>query len=126
MIGVLVGSTNYMAAKALENNNLTIFNMAGFAGKTETETDIDTTITSGSTEYKIAVDTVEKEKKNFYEMYNFMDKWGLLFWLQNQTQKVIPYVYILMLEVAVGMVFSIQVMFQILKIFWATVSASNK
>lgn len=60
---------------------------------------------------------MEKEKKDFYQMYNFMDKWGLLFWLQNQTQKILPYVYIIMLEVAVGMVFSIQVVFQILNIF---------
>ena len=53
-------------------------------------------------------------------MYKFMDNWGLLFWLQNQTQKILPYVYIIMLEVAVGMVFSIQVVFQILNIFWVT------
>ena len=49
-------------------------------------------------------------------MYKFMEKWGLLFWLQNQTQKLLPYVYILMLEVAVGMSFSIQIMVQVLKL----------
>ena len=41
VMGMLVGSTNYMAAKALENNNLTIFNMVGFASKTETENSVD-------------------------------------------------------------------------------------
>lgn len=55
-------------------------------------------------------------------MYKFMDKWGLLFWLQNQTQKLLPYVYILLLEVAVGMSFSIQIMVQVLKLLWAAVS----
>ena len=57
-------------------------------------------------------------------MYKFMDKWGLLFWLQNQTQKLLPYVYILLLEVAVGMSFSIQIMVQVLKLLWAAVSVA--
>lgn len=47
-------------------------------------------------------------------MYEFYNEWGLLFLMQSFVAELLPYLYIGLLESAVLMVFSLQVVFQVL------------
>lgn len=73
--------------------------------------------TSGSNTYTINLNEIDKEKKDFKEMYYFYNEWGLLFLLQGFLAEILPYLYIGLLETAVLMVFSLQIVFQVLTIF---------
>ena len=57
--------------------------------------------------YTMKISEIEKEKKDFYYMFKFYQKWGLLFLMQNLIQELLPYLYIALLETAVAMVFTI-------------------
>jgi len=110
VIGMLVGSTNYLAGKGMEVNNKSILQMIGFTGSKEESANIEQVTTDGLNTYTITLSEIEKEKKNFYYMFKFYQKWGLLFLMQNAIQELLPYLYIAMLETAVLMVFSLQIL----------------
>ena len=107
VIGMFVGSTTLLAGKNLTVNNKTILQMIGFTKHSDTEDNISQVTTSGTYTYTIKLSEVEKEKKDFYYMFKFYQKWGLLFLMQNMVQEVLPYLYIAMLETSVLMVFSL-------------------
>jgi hypothetical protein len=57
-----------------------------------------TTITT-STEF------ATEAKKNFFAMNDVMSMWPDLFFVQQSIQMILPFLYIGLLEVAVGMIF---------------------
>lgn len=110
LIGCLVGFTNYMAALALTVNKETILKLTGFtpAADTDGETTKEVVETDeGKTTIITATEYNTEEKKNFFAMYDVMNIWGALFFFQQTLKEVLPLAYIAVLEVAVGMVFSL-------------------
>lgn len=69
--------------------------------------------TSAPNTYTITLESIDKAKKNFFAMYYFYKNWGLLFVMQNLTQELLPYLYILLLETAVAFAFTIQCIYEL-------------
>jgi len=107
--GTMFGIVDYIAATGLSVNDDTILMMTGFLSKADTDGEItkssvtnadgEVTTTTTSTEY------ATEAKKNFFAMNDVMSMWPDLFFVQQSIQMFLPFLYIGLLEVAVGMIF---------------------
>lgn len=105
LFGLLYGAADYMAGLALSVNKETILKMVGFSADLENEGSAYLTTVIGGITTTINISQDEERKKNFFELYEVMENWNLLFLSQRALQIILPYVYIGMLEVTVFMVF---------------------
>lgn len=115
--GVIMGTSCWLAGTAIDVDDDTIVKMVSFSGytdeedestKTITETDEGgetTTLTTKIKEYKV--------KKDLFAMKDMLDDWPKLFMYQRYLMWGLPYLYLGMIETAVGMGFSLLMLFYV-------------
>jgi len=106
--GVLYGSVDYLSGIAVSYYKGKIMKMVSFTGKEYTKT---TTISmtvndpSGQTPTTATITKYGDYFKNFLALDEMLSKWPDLFWAQHMLQIFLPYVYLMMLEGSVLIVF---------------------
>ena len=112
--GALVGAVDYLGGIALSYNKQYMLNMLSFYDKTKISTTTTTTETVDPSGYGKFTKKLEKygyRKKDLFSLFEFQDLWSNLFWSQRILQMVIPYIYISIIEVAIGVVFGLTLYF---------------
>jgi hypothetical protein len=107
-MGMIYGVTNYMAAVGLSVNNDTILMMTGFMSKAGDDTSVTKEVFSSEDGDVTTITSVTQNtetKKDFFAMNSLMNIWGDLYFFQQTLKMTLPFVYILLLETAVVMVY---------------------
>ena len=105
LFGVFCGFTNYLAGMALSVNKETILKMVGFTATLDNEASATMATLIGGVTTTITISQDEESKKNFFDLFEVMENWSLLFFSQRALQIALPYAYLIMLEASVAMVF---------------------
>ena len=101
LFGTLFGSTDYVAGLAISVNKATINRMVGFAPR---DIEVVTTRTTsnrdsaGGVTQTATITAISDRKKDFFAMSEMLKYWQVLFYSQRFLQKVLPYVYLIVLE----------------------------
>jgi len=88
--------------------------MLSFYDKTKMTSTVYATTTvdaEGSGSFTKTLDKYTYRKKDLFSLFEMSGNWGGLFWSQRLLQMVQPYVYIAMIEVAVGIVLALTIVF---------------
>lgn len=119
--GMLNGITNYVAGEAITLSQKTIQKMIGFTGdegtSTSTQTNSKTTIIAdndhenGTTTTTTTTTTSYEEKKNFFDLFKIWNSWTSIFISQRLVEICLPYSYLLMLEGASVLSFTLMLFF---------------
>merc|ERR1712147_270406 len=113
--GTLMGAVNYLAGVAVSVNDDTIIKMLGFTPykdeDEETTKTIEETASSGTFTTTQTITTITKYPKDLFGLMEMQENWGTVFMLQKTLQATLPFLYLGMLETAVGMVFGLLLLF---------------
>lgn len=112
--GALFGAVDYLAALAMKYNQTTIMNMLSFYDKSKESNVVKKTETidpSGMSTFEEKVTKMVYWKKDLFDLFELQDTWTNLFWSQRLLQMIQPYVFIAMIESAVGIVFGLMFYF---------------
>lgn len=111
LFGIIMGATDYLAGLALSVNKESILKMVGFTATLDTETSAHMTTVVGGTTTVITISEEEERKKNWFDLYEVMENWNLLFLSQRALQIGLPYAYLGMIEASVVLVFLMNFVF---------------
>lgn len=109
--GTLMGGTLYLAGTAISVKDDTIIKMVGFSPYASSSDDTTKTVSEtdsvGTTTTITTVSKIYEVKKDLFGLQEMQENWGMLFLMQRTLQIALPYLYLGLLEGAVGLVFSL-------------------